>query len=163
MSISLTAGPACRFNLLVAGEAGLGKTTFLKSILQKYQMKPNMMDPILCHGELQSFSDIQKVASFDSFTSIGSVNVHLFDCGEDFGNSLESIKYINALTSELGKRHSKWVNLDAQMMIEENRLQLDERIHCIVYFVSPNKFKAFDREFIVQVSHAIDFWIYSAM
>jgi len=77
--------------------------------------------------------------------------IHLYD-SNDFGGDIDNKISLEAVKEYLRDRHTNWVKLDAQIMTEGNRLLLDERIHLVVYFISPHRLKKKDREFLLQLS-----------
>lgn len=52
-------------------------------------------------------------------------------------------------------RHEAWRNIDAQLVSEEDRLSTDERIHCVLYFISPHRMKDIDKEFLLQLADVV--------
>ena len=48
---------------------------------------------------------------------------------------------VSTISGDLLHRHRQWSELNAQNMTEIERLSQDSRIHCILYFLSPNRIK----------------------
>jgi len=85
-------------------------------------------------------------------THSGTMAIHLYDsndCGLDNLVSLESVKDF------LLARHRNWIKLDSQIMTEGSRLLLDERIHLVLYFISPHRLKKLDKEFLLELSDLV--------
>ena len=100
-----------RFNILVVGESGLGKTTFLVTLLKKYcsdleQLAPRLRSPP--HKTIE----IGEIGRFLLKTTSGDiVEVVLYDSPGygDFVNNQESIDQVR---TNLLHRHEHWLQLD---------------------------------------------------
>lgn len=139
----INAGPATpsRFNLLTVGERSSGKNTFLKAIVQKYGLaevaQPNQ--------QTASPDDVLiKKGVYEAQTSGGLIIFHLYST--NLGSEINNQRSIDKIEAELLKRQHDWVSLDVQLMTEEKRLQLDERIMLLVYFFAPHRFTSIDRQ-----------------
>ena len=66
-----------RFNVLVAGESGLGKSTFLETILQKYVAVPRLF--LQKHHPPHKTIQIEETGQFDIEGDGGLIQFHLYD------------------------------------------------------------------------------------
>lgn len=135
-----------RFNIMVVGESGLGKTTFLHALLRKYADNVSIASHDIALGE--NTIKIARVGNFQLATdNKDSVDINCYDSPGygDFVNNQESIDNIKKYVL---KCHQSWKSLVAQSMTEAEFLQADERIHCIFYFFGTHRVKNIDLEFI---------------
>lgn len=138
-------GKACpvRFNIMVVGESGMGKSTFLRTIFRSYN--PN--------GEIakaQRNSKTVEIAEIGAFTlETPSLNTsfHLFD-SPGYGDYINNIRSIQKVREYLETAHTLWWNTSRDIVADKDRYAADHRIHCIVYFFSPHRIKDIDREFL---------------
>jgi len=140
------------FNIMVVGEAGSGKTTFLKTLVKAEEAKAPLID---LEADLSKRTvSIQESGNFLLESIAGDVKFYLYDTPGygDFVNNEESISQIY---SDLQERHENWLSVDAHKITNEERLRLDTRIHCCFYFIAPHRFKALDREFIYRISEIV--------
>jgi len=135
---------------MVIGETGQGKSTFLKSILQKYvgsilhySMKTDM---------IPSTVEVCEISQFDIPADNSNLNIHLYD-SPGFGDEINNQDCLNQLYESFEVRHKSWLNLDGQRLPEEERMNQDTRIHCALYFLSPHRWKKIDTTFIRRLSH----------
>jgi hypothetical protein len=71
------------------------------------------------------------------------VSIYEFD---GYGRNLDNRPIFDVLRRELLSGHHKWRYIDSQILSEEERLQTDNRIHCVLYFMSPNSVEELDFE-----------------
>ena len=93
---------------------------------------------------------INKIYIFDSETNSGNVSVHLFECCK-FGDEINNLNSMESIKNYMTDKHFEWINLDAQIMTEEERLNLDERIHCVLYFIPPHRFNNINKSMLLTV------------
>lgn len=67
------------------------------------------------------------------------------------GDHINNQFSFDLIKQDLVSRHDSWRNLDAQLLTEEERLSLDTRIHCVLYFISPNRIKVIDGAFLEHI------------
>lgn len=153
--VSLGHHEPLRFNMLLVGESAIGKRSFVKSMLKSY-LPPENLPSYLMTSELKGQADISKLnivqsGQFDIPAETGHVRFHLYTV-PGYGDSIDNFSNFEVIEHELSTRLNQWRTMDAQVMTEEERLQRDERIHCVLYFMGPHKFKNLDREFIRRIS-----------
>ena len=165
-----------RFNLLIIGESNLGKRTFLKSVLKKYNQEITIKPTEV---EAESIK-IEETCSFDVSSDTGDIHFHVYtspgygelrqklvhalsfsvlianaNCTLTSGDSIDNAFSFDIIRNDLLARHDAWCHIDAQLLSEQERLTMDERIHCVLYFISPNKIKAIDLAFIKQMESLV--------
>lgn len=141
-----------RFNLMVAGESGLGKTTFLHTVLQDFHPdKLNLNTPKRC--QMSKTTSIHDLDSFVHVAKHGDFEIHLFDT-PGYGDFLDTNKSIKVIKNDLIKRHEKWIKL--RNVYTENRYANDERIHLCLYFMSAGRIKQIDLAFIEALSDIVN-------
>lgn len=140
------------FNIVVVGETGSGKTTFLKTLVKAEEAKAPLVN--LEADLTKKTVSIQESGNFLLESIAGDVKFYLYDTPGygDFVNNEESIGQIYA---DLQQRHENWLSVDAHKITNEERLRMDTRIHCCFYFIAPHRFKAVDREFIYRISEIV--------
>lgn len=90
MAIHLGTREVIRFNLAVIGESGLGKTTLLKALLQKYSPVNELLkDPIVLTSPTVMISQVD---DFITNTESGPIHFYLYDTPGygDFINNQDS-------------------------------------------------------------------------
>jgi len=143
-----------RFNLLVLGESGLGKKSFLKSLFRKYATADQIFDLQSFAGTQSQEVNIAENGSFEIETETGTICFHLYQ-SQGFGNYVDNGFSFGIIREDLISRHDAWRNIDAQLLTEETRLGLDERIHCAMYFLSPHRIKLIDEVFMQQMADLV--------
>lgn len=149
--ISIGKHEPIRFNLMVAGESGLGKSTFIHTLLSSYLDEQDLPRQSQTNSKTIAIS---RVGSFQVDTDTSEVIFHLYD-SPGYGDHIDNQFFFDLIRNDLIKRHKDWRKLDGQLLREEKRLQLDTRIHCILYFLSPHRIKDIDIEFINQLSDVV--------
>lgn len=148
-----------RFNIMVAGESGLGKTTFLRSILQNIWSEEINLDPKI---KIKSASwlfgttktvEICELGTFLKESKHGSIKFTLFDT-PGYGDHLNNQDACDILTRDLQARHLKW---SATMRTSSGEVDylLDNRIHLCLYFISSHRMKEIDAVFIKQLAELV--------
>ena len=129
-----------RFNILVVGEVGIGKTTFLQTFFQRFTSQK-----LDIHSDAQPTQVINELGQFpvESAGDTASYIFHLIDT-PGFGDSLNIQHEIDAIKKYILEKHEAWLSLDP--LLEENdRLAHDERIHCGMKFNKAKRNLAFQQ------------------
>lgn len=135
-----------RFNMVVIGGPGSGKRTLIQSLLGPELSKHQ------CFSDDSNFPDntgslclfLTNHLSID--TETGRIDLYVYYAPQLFA-CLDNSTPLASLCEDLESRHTLWRGLDAQLLTEEERLQLDSRIHCAFYFISasPRKMSKIDQ------------------
>eukprot|EP01041_Mallomonas_annulata_P008258 gene8258-16989_t len=146
------AGKADRvnFNIMVIGEAGLGKSTFLQTLIDMNRWK----DLTITRNRPEMLTrtvDIQQMGSYLYESNMGDVQFSFYDT-PGYGDFIDNQQSLDRLHDELLTRIESWVSIDAQIITNKDLLLLDSRIHCCFYFISPHRFKEIDRQSIMKLS-----------
>ena len=134
--------PDRRFNFMVAGATGIGKSSFIVSFLR--QVSEGKMTNL--PSTTIRTTEINEVGRFVN-------NGHMVCCYDSFGigdliNNDQSIKTIK---DYLINQHKDWLDLDKNLMKEKEINEADGRIHCIFYFFSPHRINDIDKEFFKEL------------
>jgi septin family protein len=144
--------PSMRWNVLVIGEQSCGKKTFLRSLFKPYVAAvafTNSVAPV--EKNTQGKVEIKETMHF----VLPSVQV---DCrvqiseAVGIGEYIDNRESIQVIKKSLLERHERWLALDANSMREEDRNDLDDRIHCIFYFLPFGRMNQADELFLSEIS-----------
>ena len=132
-----------RFNIMVVGESGLGKTTFLKTLLKDYSQ-----DELIQHSG-EKTCGINRVGEVELTQQGGETVLVTFVDSAGYGDEIDNKKHfdpiINHITNQF-RAHKQ--DKDAEKFDDDELRIRDERIHCCFYFVAPHRFKELDRKFM---------------
>jgi hypothetical protein len=87
-------------------------------------------------------------------STTGDVKVHLYDC-IGYGDFVDNEHCFETIRSNLECRINEWRSLEAQKMEDEVRCEVDDRIHCLFYFIRPHYFKEIDYQFFDELSDIV--------
>ena len=82
-------GKRIRVNIMVAGESGQGKTTFLKCLLQNYASDAELQNQLMLE-KVEKTVRISQIGSFSLEADVGQIGVRLYDT-PGYGESLNGI------------------------------------------------------------------------
>ena len=139
-----------RFNIMVVGETGSGKSTFLKTLFRKYLSEHQIIEAGLNSATIKTVS-IERIGKFSLPAENQDCNIHLFD-SPGYGDYINNQNAIETVRNYLEQAHQDWLELNGNMLCESERNESDGRIHCLFYFIAPHRFKDIDREFIKQLT-----------
>ena len=106
--ISIGEAPVIRFNILVVGNTGIGKTSFLLSLLRSFS--PEV--------EISSFeTQNQSIAEVGGFVNNGC-EVTCFD-STGYGDKINNTALLNSIKTYLEDQHAMWLQLDKQHMTKK--------------------------------------------
>lgn len=119
------------FNLMVIGESGLGKSTFINSLFLT-----ELYDPAEFPG---TFERRRKTACVEASTvclSEKGVNLKLTVVDTPgFGESIDNSNCWQPITEYIDNKYEEYLNAESKV---NRKLPIgDQRIHCCLYFISP--------------------------
>jgi len=117
-----------RFNVSYSGGPALGKATLLASLLEGQVLEEEGSRERL-YSLLKSSSSNQT----NTFRGRDQTILHLQSYTHGTSSSC-----LEQLVSDLEQRHVEWRKLDAQMLLEEERAELDTRHHLHIHFLPPH-------------------------
>jgi len=163
-----------RFNIMIVGERGLGKKTFIKSLFKSYYNEDDIFSGIdenlqnqdiftsnlygLLQQSLHEYPShtvhITETGSITLNTTTGQAKFHLYNA-HGYGDNINNGNDFSIIKNDIINRHIQWRKLDAQILNDQSRSLLDNRIHCLLYFISPHRFKKTDLTFFEQLSDVV--------
>ncbi len=142
-----------RFNAAVYGDQGIGKDTFVKTVMQKY-LDSTQTQELLRMSPVADKKDKNALRNDYHFTikcPTNEVVISIYKPTNDT-DVMNKKKYIDALCSFMHQKHLDWIETNANMLAEQDRLLNDNRIHCLFYFLSPQNIKEKDFDAIAALS-----------
>ena len=104
-----------RFNIMVVGETGSGKTTFLKTLFKAY------CNSEIIRNELNSKTiktvKIEEIGCFILETEALDCEVHLFD-SPGYGDYINNQNAIETVRNHLERAHRLWLETNGNQMSE---------------------------------------------
>ena len=97
---------AVRFNIMVVGETGSGKTTFLTTLFKKYT-KDEIIRAELTSKTIKTVK-IEEIGSFMLCSEALDCDVHLFD-SPGYGDYINNQDAIETVKNHLEEAHTKWI------------------------------------------------------
>ncbi|KAI0986943.1 hypothetical protein GJ496_011550 [Pomphorhynchus laevis] len=131
------------FNLMVVGESGLGKSTFINSLflseLYKIQNEDNKVSAGSNSKIVKSLSSLPKTVSVRSnkirlTENLVSLDLTLIDT-PGFGDALDNSGCWEPLVSFIDNMYEEYLN--AETAVDRSLPIPDKRVHCCLYFISP--------------------------
>lgn len=108
---------AVRFNIMVVGETGSGKTTFLRTLFKKY-----CTSDIFFKSDLYSMTvktvTIEEIGSFVLESPAQDCEVHLFD-SPGYGDYINNQNAIEVVKDNLVASHDAWYGMNGNARLEK--------------------------------------------
>jgi septin family protein len=106
-----------RFNIMAIGPNGIGKTTFLKALLQGYASKVNIDGEQNIHlrkqvGEKETLKIVQTGSAELNSENISTIKIYE---SLGYGDFINNENAIETISSYLVNAHANWRDLDAQV------------------------------------------------
>jgi septin family protein len=139
---------AVRFNIMVVGECGNGKTTMLRALFRRYSDKTIAKKEFT--GKRQTIR-IEEIGQFTLPAENLDIDVHLYD-SPGYGDQINNQSAIDDVRTFLVAAHMHWLQVNGNHLTESERNQQDVRIHLLFYFIAPHRMKQIDKEFLKQLS-----------
>lgn len=144
------ASDSFRFNIMVAGESGLGKTTFLNTLLQEIGIEFDAE-----RNPPQKTSRIMELALVEKkdIKGVKSIMFGIYDT-PGYGDLVNNQPSFDLIKDDLSRRHRLWLeDNDIWTSNIEGDIGLrDTRIHMCLYFIAPHRMKDIDNDFIQQLA-----------
>jgi len=138
-----------RFNIMVVGETGSGKTTFLKTLFKAYCQNEIIRSELT--AKTVKTVKIEEIGLFTLESEALDCEVHLFD-SPGYGDYINNQNAIETVKNHLSEAHIAWLGTNGNQMTEKTRNKADARVHCVFYFIAPHRIKDIDKEFIKQLT-----------
>ncbi|KAJ1402305.1 Septin-type guanine nucleotide-binding (G) domain-containing protein [Ochromonadaceae sp. CCMP2298] len=107
---------AIRFNTMVVGETGSGKTTFLKTLFKSYG------EVVVSEGEKSGNTvKIEEIGAFTLETQTIDCEVHLFD-SPGYGDYINNQDAIETVKRHLEGAHRSWLATNGNKLTEQVRM-----------------------------------------
>jgi septin family protein len=106
-----------RFNIMAVGPNGIGKTTFLKALLQGYAKKVNIDGKQNTHLRKQVDEEETLQIVQTGSAELNSENISTIKVYESlgYGDFINNENAIETISSYLVNAHANWRDLDAQV------------------------------------------------
>lgn len=109
---------AIRLNIMVVGETGSGKTTFLKTLFKVY-CGNKIIRAELCSKTIKTVK-IEEIGFFTLETAALDCEVHLFD-SPGYGDYINNQDAIETVKGHLEQAHNAWLVSNGNPMTEKVR------------------------------------------
>ena len=157
-SVTIGCLPNIRFNVLTVGESGLGKTTFLKTLLRKFVPAGEMNQHFVwkwCNDESGSPSNshvrLQTTGPFQLMSESANQDLRLsLYNAKGFGDAIDNSSAVQTCHDFIVDKHKAWLQVEGQALSTSVRNSLDDRIHLCFYFISPHRLKELDLLFLAK-------------
>jgi septin family protein len=105
-----------RLNMMVVGETGSGKTTFLRTLFKNY------CEDEVVRAELTALTvktvEIMEIGEFQIKSDAVACQVHLLD-SPGFGDYIDNNCAINTVKEYLTKAHNSWLSSNSNLVPDE--------------------------------------------
>lgn len=146
--------PAIRFNIMVVGPTGSGKTTFLMTLFKRYVDDVNAIityNSMDFNNRTTKTVRMERIGAFKLHSEAVDCEISLYD-SVGFGDSINNDEAINYVRDYLARAHEEWLSFNGNCVKEKDRNKKDNRVHCLFYFIAPHRVKDIDAEFLKQLS-----------
>ncbi|KAG7665821.1 CDC10 [[Candida] subhashii] len=137
-----------QFNIMVVGRSGLGKSTLINTLfsskLTESSGRKSPTEPIEKTTEI-------KVSSHSLVENNVRLNINVIDT-PGFGDQINNERCWEPLVKYVKEQHSQY--LRKELTAQREKFLPDTRVHCILYFLSPNgqKLKQLDIQALKKLS-----------
>ncbi|KAI8902090.1 Septin-domain-containing protein [Globomyces pollinis-pini] len=139
------------FNIMVAGESGLGKTTFLNTLFNA-----PLTEQIVPQHLLSSKTVDIVPTTFDLNEEGVSLQLTVIDT-PGFGDQLNRETNFEPIINYIEKQHDKY--FEAEKAVQIRGTIPDTRVHCLLYFLPPygnQRVKDLDAEFLQRICSKVN-------
>ncbi|XBW37766.1 hypothetical protein QEN19_003347 [Hanseniaspora menglaensis] len=124
-----------QFNIMSVGYSGLGKSTFINTLFSSsLKNGGESLDHVEDESTILKTTEI-KTKSFNLKEGKVKLNVNLIDT-PGFGDQINNSKQWEPIVKHIKEQYSLY--LRKELTANRERRIVDTRIHCILYFLSPN-------------------------
>jgi hypothetical protein len=134
--------PPQRLNLMVMGASGLGKRTFLKSLLEPFLLSSKaVLD--LSRSSPESLVEEIGACEMVAENSGALVEVHCYRATTN--RAIDNTRDLDDVVDYLHQQHEGWASMDGQLQPPNSSMTMkDTRIHALIYFIAPHNLTALD-------------------
>ena len=119
------------FNLMVIGESGLGKSTFINSLFLTELYNPSEFPGTFERKKKTSFVDASTVCLCEKGVNLKLTIVDT----PGFGDSIDNTNCWQAIIDQIDNKFEEFLNAESKV---NRKLPIaDQRIHCCLYFIAP--------------------------
>lgn len=158
--------PPMNFHVLLAGESGLGKTSFINNMLRYYredgQPVTHNIDPpktLLAHFKDPALRKTLQHSVQTTFFEGGAekkVEIIMQDT-YGYGDDSNVTNSISVVIEHIEEQHVKWRKYVTQQLMTGSEVDLleDTRYDVCLYFISPHRFRGIDMEYLERLSEVV--------
>ena len=119
------------FNLMVIGESGLGKSTFINSLFLTELYNPSDFPGTFKRKKKTSFVDASTVCLCEKGVNLKLTIVDT----PGFGDSIDNTNCWQAIIDHIDSKFEDYLNAESKV---NRKLPIaDQRVHCCLYFIAP--------------------------
>jgi septin 2 len=157
LTICPSTAPTERFNVIVVGESGGGKTTACTTLLGGFdELKDHHYEMEVLQDSTGKTLNIGRLGVVDTTTDEAQPSATHFYDSNGYGDSVNNQSDFDAIRNYIVERHRKYYSTQLHGRTAEQHKQLDERIHCCLYFISPHRMKRIDEIFIESLADVVN-------
>lgn len=116
------------FNILICGSVGLGKSTFVRSLVGR-----DMTDAQPPTDDRQTIEIVKKTEEVELFDQ--KLILTVVDT-PGFGGELDNSKHFQSILNYMEEQDQRF--LDEESRMKRDPKFLDSRVHVVLYFISPS-------------------------
>lgn len=145
---------------MMVGESGSGKTTACMTLLRNFD---ELKVPGLRSEEVEVLVD--KTGKTLNIGRLGIVDTtidptqpsgtHIYDTN-GYGDDINNQNHFDAVRNFILERHRKYYSTSLHGLTADQQKEIDDRIHCCLYFISPHRMKPIDEIFIEYLADVVN-------